>query len=219
MATGEQFPHPILKEPVLYVLDPPKRIKWMHILEAFNSCGTVTSSGKSCVDNNPNRKKWTLLFPTLFQAEMALATLQGHIITRVNPVWEMVLSHSPTLESALPLSPLFPQFVKSNGSPLSMGNDTTPQTLFKWFSCSILGRRTRKQSSRSKQRLACRYGEIPLIHATDIRSLQPVLCGIWANVHAPKLHRCILPIWIYQPDGLKESGCTRRIWLHLFHKP
>lgn len=64
---------------------------------------------------------------------MALATLQGCEILKSSSPWTMVLSHSPTLESAIPPSPLFPQFVKHNGTPLFMGKDTSPQAIFRWF--------------------------------------------------------------------------------------
>ena len=64
---------------------------------------------------------------------MALATLQDTVVTDVNPPWKMVLSHSPTLEPALPPQRIFSQYIRSNGIPHNPIEGSSPQTIFKWF--------------------------------------------------------------------------------------
>ncbi|KAI0698135.1 hypothetical protein BC835DRAFT_691214 [Cytidiella melzeri] len=132
---GHDSPHPLLTKPVLYLVDPPKRVKWYHLEKAFNSCGTITSGGKNPVLGQPNRKTRIVQFSSVFHAEMALATLQGTIVVNSGAPWKVVLSHSPTLQPALPPDCIFPQYVRTNstGTPGPIGGEESPQTLFKWF--------------------------------------------------------------------------------------
>ncbi|KAI0698131.1 hypothetical protein BC835DRAFT_691327 [Cytidiella melzeri] len=124
--------HPLLTDPILYLADPPKRIQWTHLEEVFSPCGTIFNAGKSSVHGNSKRKKWIVRFHTVFLAEMALATLQGAVVANSGPPWTMVISHSPTLEPALPTHRIFPQFVKTYGTAGHIG-DESPQTVFRWF--------------------------------------------------------------------------------------
>ncbi|KAI0698133.1 hypothetical protein BC835DRAFT_690706 [Cytidiella melzeri] len=136
MATIHDSPHPLLTDPILYLADPPKRIKWYHLEEVFRPCGAISSGGKSTVYGKSNRKRWTVRFSSVYLAEMALATLQGATVTGPNLLpWTMVISHSCTLEAAFPSHRIFPQFVRTdlNGTPGHIGAEEDPQTLFKWF--------------------------------------------------------------------------------------
>ena len=64
---------------------------------------------------------------------MALATLQGTLVTDVKPPWKMVLSHSPTLEPSLPSQRIFSQYIRLNGIPYNLTEGVTPQRVFRWF--------------------------------------------------------------------------------------
>lgn len=65
---------------------------------------------------------------------MALATLQGEPVDGVNPPWSLVLSHSPTLESALPTCRRWPQRVVPDLLPGQMWPGAiTSQAIFRWF--------------------------------------------------------------------------------------
>lgn len=127
-----EAPHPLLTSSTLYVADVTKRIKWSHLVEAFQPCGMIRSGGKSNVACLPGRKKWAVLFSDVHHAEMALATLQGAALPGVHPPFILNLSHSPLLQSATPTHRLLPQFVHTD-----MGNhpvlDFTAQQAFQYF--------------------------------------------------------------------------------------
>ncbi|KAI0088663.1 hypothetical protein BDY19DRAFT_179441 [Irpex rosettiformis] len=132
MATPVHSPHPFLKEPVLYVVDPPNRLEWIHLQETFKLCGIISSDGKSAVEGKQGRRKWPIRFQNLFQAEMALATIQGAYAAQLRPPWALVLSHSPTLEKPSPSPRLFPQYLKFEENSFLDGTVTMDQ-LFRWF--------------------------------------------------------------------------------------
>ncbi|KAI0094094.1 hypothetical protein BDY19DRAFT_920801 [Irpex rosettiformis] len=135
MATPTNLPHPLLQSPVLYVFHPSSnRIKWSIIKNSFKACGPVTQigTGKSEVQGNPSRHMWTVSFISTYHAEMALATLQGQPFAYLNPPVTMVLSHSPTLEEAMPSNRLFPQYVKADPD-FFLGEPVTAQLAFRYF--------------------------------------------------------------------------------------
>ena len=61
---------------------------------------------------------------------MALATLQG---VTVAGTWQMMLSHSPTIEQSEPTGPRKALFVLKYGRAGNIREDLTPQMVFKWF--------------------------------------------------------------------------------------
>ncbi|KAI0793063.1 hypothetical protein BC629DRAFT_1508739 [Irpex lacteus] len=137
MATPTYPPHPLLKEPVLYVADPPNHVRWAHLRQMFDCCGKVTYNGL-CFVHDPRlgieRQYYPVHFANLFEAEMALATLQGETVDGVDPPWALALSHSPTLESVLPTGRRWPQRVIPNVLPGdTWPGMTTAQTIFRWF--------------------------------------------------------------------------------------
>ena len=145
---ARQIVHPILKEPLLYVVDPPKHLQWANLVRLLELCGDVKHIESGGVKYGLQR--WTIQFLDLFHgqlvvcfmrvvlighvllAEMALATLQGLPVPGVEPPWHLSLSHSATLESPFPEKPLCAQFVKSiqGVHPLY---SATAQEIFRWF--------------------------------------------------------------------------------------
>lgn len=65
------------------------------------------------------------------KAEMALATMQGALVTNHTPPWKMVLSHSPTLASSTPSVSIFSQYLQT--CPGFFTPDLTTQLLFRFF--------------------------------------------------------------------------------------
>lgn len=125
-------PHPLLTEPTLYAVDVPDKVKWNHLQKCLNVCGEVRSGRRSTTETG--RKRWTIHFASLFEAEMALATLQGVPVPNVRPPWVLMLSHSASLDSALPTEPLCAQFVKAGASGGIHGlHLATTQQIFRWF--------------------------------------------------------------------------------------
>lgn len=66
-------------------------------------------------------------------AEMALATLQSQPVDGVSPPWCMILSHSPTLDSALPTGSRWAQRVIKTAWSGDLKPGATAQSVFKWF--------------------------------------------------------------------------------------
>ncbi|KIP03992.1 hypothetical protein PHLGIDRAFT_214018 [Phlebiopsis gigantea 11061_1 CR5-6] len=131
MAEGRQHaPHPLVTNPTLWAVDIPAHLKWLQLLELLKACGEVRSGGRGMTPDG--RSRWAITFSDIYHAEMALATLNGLPVPNLDPPWNLVLSHSSSLESALPKEPLCAQFAKSpaNTHPLS---DASAQDVFRWF--------------------------------------------------------------------------------------
>ncbi len=64
------YPHPLLKDPVLYVADPPKHVQWAHLKQMFDRCGKVTYDGL-CFVHDPRlgieRQYYPVYFADLFE--------------------------------------------------------------------------------------------------------------------------------------------------------
>ncbi|KAI0345574.1 hypothetical protein BDW22DRAFT_887667 [Trametopsis cervina] len=133
MATFLDSPHPLLKEPTLYLADPPLHLKWGHLEDAFSSCGPIQPGGKGPLFVNSPCKQHAIHFADVFHAEMALATLQGAIVPNLDPPWKMALSHSPDFQSSTPQRRLFSQMVKSDTHPHPLVHGASLQTIFRWF--------------------------------------------------------------------------------------
>ncbi len=73
------------------------------------------------------------LFAEVDLAEMALATLQGQSVPDIYPPWSMILSHSPTLDSASPNGPRYPLYVFKGSSPANIMEGSSAQMVFRWF--------------------------------------------------------------------------------------
>lgn len=64
-------PHPHLRNPILYVVDVPKRIKWHHLASLFAPCGAVTSRGRDTVQTNQGQvKRLSVEFSDTFHGEV-----------------------------------------------------------------------------------------------------------------------------------------------------
>ncbi|KAI0088649.1 hypothetical protein BDY19DRAFT_178352 [Irpex rosettiformis] len=160
MTTNLDPPHPLLTEPVIYVINPPKQVQWKHLKATFSVCGPATTTGKNAILGSGNRKKWTIRFHCMLHAEMALATLRGAPISDVDPPCTMVLSHSPTGESALPdpSSRIFPQYLKADPE-FFQDSKITLQLLFKWFRTAgpIVSIRTDVGVGKEEHRIVIEY--------------------------------------------------------------
>ncbi|EKM49815.1 uncharacterized protein PHACADRAFT_214337 [Phanerochaete carnosa HHB-10118-sp] len=65
---------------------------------------------------------------------MALATMQGVTVPNVQPPWVLTLSHTASLDSALPRDPLCAQFIKAGAAGGIHGlHLATAQQIFRWF--------------------------------------------------------------------------------------
>ncbi|KAI0811186.1 hypothetical protein BC629DRAFT_1037396 [Irpex lacteus] len=107
-------PHPLIKEPILYVVDPPAHLERGHLTATFRGYGAISLISKDEVPSDPSRKTWGIRFSSIHYAEMALATLHGHLVKTAYPIWILMLSHSPTAEedSDMVFDRPFPQYMK-----------------------------------------------------------------------------------------------------------
>lgn len=67
-ASDGGVPHPLLKDPVLFMEEVPKRVGWKTVIGAFSCCGTVLSAGKY---NGPGESKtWIIRFVNIFEGPL-----------------------------------------------------------------------------------------------------------------------------------------------------
>ncbi|GJE92624.1 RNA-binding protein [Phanerochaete sordida] len=133
LAEACQRPHPLLTEPTLYAVDIPDRVKWAHLKACLSPCGDVRSGKRSTTETG--RKRWTIHFETLLDAEMALATLQGAPVA-ASPAWALALSHAPGLARAAPAPADAPcaQFVQGGeAGGIHALHLASAQQVFRWF--------------------------------------------------------------------------------------
>lgn len=58
-------PHPLIKEPLIFLHDRTKRITWKMAVEAFRSCGPVLSAAK--LEGPGEGNIWKIRFSTVFE--------------------------------------------------------------------------------------------------------------------------------------------------------
>ncbi|KIP03989.1 hypothetical protein PHLGIDRAFT_494959 [Phlebiopsis gigantea 11061_1 CR5-6] len=127
---SQYTPHPLITSSTLWAVDIPSHLKWPKLLELLRLCGEVASGGRST--SPEGRRRWAITFSDIYHAEMALATLNGLPVPDMDPPWNLALSHTDSLENALPTEPLCAQFVKVPGGTHPLLN-ASAQEAFEWF--------------------------------------------------------------------------------------
>ena len=65
---ARQVAHPILRDQILYVVDPPERLQWANLVQLLRRCGEVRSGERSSIADG--RKSWKIYFPDLFHGKL-----------------------------------------------------------------------------------------------------------------------------------------------------
>ena len=60
-------PHPLLIEPILFVVDVPEYVKWHHLESFLSTCGDVRSGKRGMTQDG--RRRWKIHFANLFEGE------------------------------------------------------------------------------------------------------------------------------------------------------
>ena len=69
-------PHPLLKEPSLFMAGAPKRITWKMIIQAFSACGTVLSAGK--YNGLRDANTWIIRYSSILEGVLHRACFLKH---------------------------------------------------------------------------------------------------------------------------------------------
>lgn len=137
-----------------------------------------------------------LILLTMSPAELALATMQESVIQDAVSPWIMVLSHCPTLESAIPSALMYSQYLQAD--PAFFSSEVTTQLLFRYFRTAgpLVSVRMNVEIGGGKRTATVEYWNE--LHANEARNARNAL-------HKKMRNRPAFSMRTYDPRSLRCS--------------